>query len=224
MNNNALTFRTPFFGSTHHMSSRSSARGPYVIAIAAFALAIIACFFPLFGQSDAPVIGGGGGPRTLFSIYSNESQQVLPLGAWTGVTFNNDLLSSSAFVHSDSSDQILIATTGIYWVYFSIQAQVVRPDDVLSPVCKGCNLRYSIRATQQRNNNILEVPGSQAYSSGLSFLLTKEFLIDASEGDIFRFEFKSLCPDLTVYPYPVVASPTMPADESPVSASLMMFS
>lgn len=206
-------------------STRSTIRGVYFVAITALVLAIVAFFFPLGGDTN---IGAGGGisPTTsLLSIYSDQIQSPLPGGAWTNVVFNNNLITSDAWTHIDSSTQVIAARTGVYRVYFSIQAQVINPDDVVLTACKGCNLRYSIKGSQQLagNGTIFEVPGSLTYSSGLNFFLSKEFLIEARVGDIFRFQFKSLCSRLTLYPFSfVLPTHTAVADETPISASLII--
>ena len=198
--------------------------------------------------------GSGGAVPVLLSIYDNRSQVMVGPNTWTNVVFNNHLFLSDSWVHDFESDVILCNRSDLYSVYFSIQAQLNtnnddgqgmasaggdgdnhrrrhhrphhRPDEAERPECKGCHLRYSIRGTQQPVNtgNILEIPGSLTYSGGANFFLAKQFYINATAGDAFRFQFVSLCEDLSLQPLPFVMAdePAPVPDSYPASATLLI--
>lgn len=169
------------------------------------------------------------------SIFDNRSQSLVGPNTWTNVFFNNHLHGTGnrgAWLHEVGSDTVVCNRTGFYMAYFSVQGQIntgAPSDETAAPInweCKACHLRYSIRGTRQiaGDDFVNEIPGSLTYSSGQSFYLAKQFLINATAGDSFRFQFVSPCGDLTLQPFPYVMAhePTPVVDSFPSSATLVI--
>lgn len=231
-----------FTESKKKMCVRTAAYTGLAIAILAVLLAIGAYWFPGCHGCDGNGNGNGDGngpcrrTTSLLSLYDNRTQvllltpQLQPI--WTNIRFNNQLLTTSAWTHNVGvSDSIITAKRACrFTVYISIQAQIIgaTPGTVVAPACKPCNLRYLLRATQQLfgNDTIDEVAGSLTYSSGHNFFLSKQFFIEARPGDIFRFQFSSLCKDLSLYPLPFVQvnDPVTLSGSHPASATLLISS
>lgn len=185
--------------------------------------------------------GGGAGGRgshrgQLLSIYDNRSQSLAGPNTWTNVAFNNHVFGTGmrgAWLHDVGSDTVVCNRTGFYTAYFSVQAQINTNAELLSVAaphvkweCKACNLRYSIRGTRQEAGDdfVREIPGSLTYSGGQAFYMAKLFLINATAGDAFRFQFVSPCSDLALQPFPYVMAqpPTPVADSFPSSTTLVI--
>lgn len=185
--------------------------------------------------------GGGGGSHRgqLLSIYDNRSQSLAGPNTWTNVAFNNHVFATGmrgAWLHDVGSDTVVCNHTGFYTAYFSIQAQINTNMELLSVAdqshphvkweCKACNLRYSIRGTRQEAGDdfVREIPGSLTYSGGQAFYMAKLFLINATVGDAFRFQFVSPCSELALQPFPYVMAqpPTPVADSFPSSTTLVI--
>ncbi len=214
----------------------------FVVGIsAAIILAIVALALSRSGNDGGTTIINNiiGGEDTLFSIYDDKAQPLLSNNTWTNIFFDRHLYGvGGAFLQEASfgSDIILCNRTGFYTVFFSIQAQIntnfiaaaATATQVVPLECKTCNLRYSIRATRQAadSDSIFEVPGSLTYSGGMNFYLSKQFVIDATAGDLFRFQFASPCGQLSLQPSPYVFAqePTPAVDSFPASVTLVISS
>jgi len=206
------------------------------IASVATILAIVAIILAATNTSSATSsTNTGSGLVALvpifLSIYDNGVQSLSAANTWTPTTFNSHLLLTNAWLHDAGTSKVVCNLTGLYTVYYSVQAQVdgSAPGST-APWCNVCNLRYSIRGTQQLNNGtdlILEVPGSLTYSNGQNFFLAKQFYINATVGDVFRFQFISQCNALTLQPLPYsisatpLSSPTT-SDTYPASTTLLI--
>lgn len=198
------------------------------IAVAlALGLAIAGFFFPLNndgGNRFKPIL-----EPSLLYVYDDSTQPINLVGGvgdWTSVNFNNDLVTAQGWTHSVGSSIFIAQTTGFHSVYFSIQVQV--NNIVTSSVfaCKACNMRYLLRATEQIKGvgEQLEIPGSRTYSNGQNSFLSKQFLISTLPGNIYRFQFNSLCNTTALYalPFVQVTDPAPIDNQYPASATLFI--
>lgn len=209
-------------------STRTTIRGLYVVVVVVFIVALSGWFIPFLNNSG----GNGGGtiniiPTTLLSLYDDRIQPLQAANKWTSVVFNTHNLMTGSWSHEIDSDMVIAGTSDTVKIYFSIQAQVdsVTPEEANHFTCKACNLRYLLRATREQvsTGTITEVAGSLTYTGGLSFFLSKEFIVEVEEGDILRFQFYSPCKDLKLYPVHYVhQNATSLVDTFPVSASVIV--
>lgn len=216
----------------HKMSIRSAAYAALVIATIALVLGIAGLAVAVNKQdtiittTPRPPLNTGGSfaPRVYLALRDNRVQSLDGLDTWTNVGFNSDMVNSGSWLHE--SDTVIRAnSSGQFVVYFSIQAQLKNGVSTES-TCKVCNLRYSIRGTQQFAGvgGIFEIPASLTYESGQGGFLSKQFIIQASRGDLFRFQFHSKCSTLQLQPYPYVVDvlPVPSSTTFPVSATLLI--
>lgn len=213
------------------MSRSSAFYGLLVTTAAAFVIGVAALILASINASN----GGTSTalfmttPSVLLSLYGSEAQQLSNSGgAWHHVAFDQHLHAvNGMWIHEPGSDLIYCNHTGTYSVYFSVQAQV---NESATPVipweCQACHLRYAIRATQQSVNteSIFEVPGSFTYSSGQNFFLAKQFFIQATAGDFFRFDVISPCANLMLFPDAYMGIPASSAIQGayPSSTTLII--
>ena len=208
------------------MSALTASFISIIIAGGALVMAII---------SIVIVTGAGGGftnntvtvitgvPVVFLALRDTRVQSLNGPDIWTHIGFNTRTLITDAWSHQDTIVQA--DRTGFYIVYLSVQAQV---SNTVTPnaACRPCNLRYAIRATQQRNGTggLFEVPGSLTYSNGQNSFLSKQFHVNATQGDVFRFQFQSKCETLQLQPFPFVQDvvPVPVGDTFPVSATLLI--
>lgn len=213
-------------------STRSTSFIAIVLASAAIVIAFIAVFIGV-GNGGFDGVNNGGttitftNPPLYLSLRDTRVQTLNGANQWTDVRFNTNTFISTAWEHTTTTvndARIIAERKGLYIVYFSIQAQA---RDTQLAQCKACNLRYWIRALQLSqdpddvNAGELEVPGSLTYSNGHSLFLSKQFHINASVGDVFRFQFISKCATLELQPF-ADATP-LNSDSRPVSATLLIF-
>lgn len=218
------------------------------VAAAAIIISVVALFVGgVFNDNNGPNVRGDDArlPAYLSLYRSTEQAQQAPLPGWTNTAFDKHIIETTAWYRGEGDDTVVCNATGEYLVYFAIQAQVTPAtattttatdlnslESVLPP-CKPCNLRYSIRATRHIKNQttgemtdlVLEIPGSLTYSSGYAFHLSKQFYIFGNVGDVFRFQFASHCPTLSLHPSPYVVSGEVPTDSEethPASANLLI--
>jgi hypothetical protein len=208
----------------------------FVIIAAVGVISVIALILAINANNGlntmANSLQSGSGLQTVIlvpnflEIYDDRSQAMLGPNTWTSVSFNNHLFVSSSWIHDLDSDTIICNRSDLYTVYFAIEAQVNLSalPTVVPPECKACDLRYSLRGTQQigGEGTIFEIPASLTYASGQQFLLSKSFFINASVGDVFRFQFASLCAGLVLHPQPYLTTnePVPVPDSYPSSAVL----
>jgi hypothetical protein len=172
------------------------------------AIAILGLFFPI---QD----GGGGGdneisPRYLLVLDDNTTQPLGLVNQWKNILFHHQKVSSPAFFYPDSPpwDYVRSLVPGYYRVYLSIQTEAPATTRNTSYHCRACHLTYAIRAVQQLGGigPLYDIGDSfTTIARDVSFL-SKEFIMLVNNGDIIRFQFKSLCPDLTLTPLPTTAT------------------
>lgn len=215
------------------MSRSSAFYGLLITTAAAFVIGVAALILASINASN------GNDSTTLFfmspsillSVYGSGSQHLSNGGgAWHHVAFDQHIpveAGNGVWLHEPGSDIVYCNRTGSYSVYFSVQAQVnVSGTSVVPLECQACNLRYAIRGTQQSvdTETIFEIPGSFTYSSGQNFFLSKQFFIQATVGDIFRFDVISPCATLTLFPDAYIGIPTSSAIQGtyPSSTTLII--
>lgn len=215
------------------------------VALAAFVISLTVLFTGgVFNNNNDNNAPGVTGSYAYISLYSSEAQ-IQQQSGWTNTVFNNQIIETTAWYRGEDNASVICNATGQYLVYFAIQAQVTpttttTASDISSrenvlPPCKICNLRYSIRATRNvlllnettgdSTEFTLEVEGSQTYSSGYAFHLSKQFFIFGNVGDVFQFQFISSCPKLSLYPSEYVVNgevPTVSSETYPASANLII--
>lgn len=208
-----------------------------IISVTALGIGILALFLPFNATSTTTTIVNANGEFSTIpqlALYDDRSQRVGGANQWTNVVFNTQLFTSSSWIHEIDADTIRCNRTALYEVYFGIQAQVnnTSPPSETPFACVACEMRYMIRAIQERvtngeqNSILLEVPGSLTYANGESLFLSKTFFINAEIDDVFRFQFLSTCPQFTLHATPYLQQGVTPATVSsdlfPSSATLLI--
>lgn len=170
------------------------------------------------------------------ALSDNTKQSTAGSNVWTNIAYNNNIHISSSWFHLPGSDSITCLRSGKYNLFFSIQVETALPlsqfessllssmmnNQTNSQKCHPCQLKFSMRGTQQHGGvGILEEIDASLTTSGKENLfLNKLFFINATIGDVFRMQFKSTCPYLTISPH---FNNTNVFNSFPTSATLSIF-
>jgi hypothetical protein len=166
--------------------------------------------------------GGGGPPHherehdkldRLF-FYDQTDQAPGGVNLWTTIHYNKQFTVNGGehFILVNESNLYCIRS-GVYIMHLTVQsallpghqhheasaaAAAAEPHGHFH--CRACNTWLELRGVRQAGGSgpWLEVPASLAFISPAtgSRLLSKEFLVAALAGDVFRMQFKTACPRL----------------------------
>lgn len=173
-------------------------------------IAILGLFYPLNDTTTLPPIPPPIIPtRYLLVLNDNTTQPLGLVNQWRNILYHTQKVASPGFFYPNTTwDFVRCLVPGYYRVYMSIQA--VAPPTTLNTSyhCRACHLNYAIRAVQQLDGlgPLFDIGDSfTTISRDVSFL-SKEFIILVNDGDVLRFQFKSLCPNLSLTPLPTTAT------------------
>lgn len=139
------------------------------------------------------------------ALEDNAPQELDSIGVWSNIEFRRNLHISPAWHHTRGEESVVeCRMDGIYRIFFSIQTS-------LSSTTSSCSEEelssLMMRATIQYDGQGLlhEIHSSLTKGNMYTEYMGKEFLLNVEEGDLLRFQFYSLCPDLILSP-PTVSS------------------
>lgn len=182
----------------------------YLVLSFILLIAILGLFFPQSNNTFTPPPPPPPPLRYALVLNDNTTQTLNMANQWKNITYNTLSITSPAFLYSSTplppQNGITCLIPGYYRVYLSVQTDSPPTFQNTTFHCRACHLSYAIRGIQQRNGQIYDISGSFTTINRAVSFLSKEFIILVNNGDVLQFQFKSLCPQLTLSPRPTTST------------------